>query len=60
MKNAIEYLKLIGALDENENLTILGGKRDVIIPVFEFMHFDACNSCKDEVLFLYNSKPHAV
>lgn len=42
MKNAIEYLKIIGALDENENLTILGGKRDIIIPVFEFMHVDAC------------------
>ncbi|KAI3811958.1 hypothetical protein L1987_16656 [Smallanthus sonchifolius] len=25
VQNAIEYLKLIGALDENENLTILGG-----------------------------------
>lgn len=57
MKNAIEYLKIIGALDENENLTILGWKTDIIIPVFEFMHFDAC---KAEVLFLYNSKPHAV
>ncbi|KAL6539019.1 hypothetical protein OROMI_025345 [Orobanche minor] len=25
VQNAIEYLKIIGALDENENLTILGG-----------------------------------
>ncbi|KAI3744847.1 hypothetical protein L1987_57942 [Smallanthus sonchifolius] len=25
VQNAIEYLKLIGSLDENENLTILGG-----------------------------------
>ncbi|KAL8196392.1 hypothetical protein R6Q57_024687 [Mikania cordata] len=25
VQNAIEYLKLIGALDENENMTILGG-----------------------------------
>lgn len=24
VENAIEYLKVIGALDENENLTVLG------------------------------------
>ena len=24
VQNAIEYLKIIGALDENENLTVLG------------------------------------
>lgn len=26
VQNAVEYLKIIGALDENENLTVLGKK----------------------------------
>lgn len=35
MQNAIEYLKIIGALDENENLTVLGGKRYIILLIFQ-------------------------
>lgn len=61
MKNAIEYLKIIGALDENENLTILGGKRDLTIPEFEFMHI-FCLHLLQMLRFFFpplNNKTHA-
>ncbi|KAB2617789.1 hypothetical protein D8674_013658 [Pyrus ussuriensis x Pyrus communis] len=34
VQNAIEYLNIIGALDENENLIVLGGERFIILLIF--------------------------
>lgn len=50
VQNAIEYLKLIGALDENENLTVLGREGCLIFTFNNLLRVDC---------FL-NKNPHAV
>lgn len=50
VKNAIEYLKAIGALDENENLTVLGKTRvDILLTIC----FQFCISLMFQLAFLF-------
>jgi dihydroorotase len=48
VQNAVDYLKIIGALDENENLTVLGKR------TCTFLHL----RLNSPAIFFYQLMPH--